>query len=40
MPPLTDAAIRNTKPGASPIKLFDGGGLYLPVKPSGLDCGR
>jgi len=24
---LTDTAIRNTKPVADPIKLFDGGGL-------------
>ena len=35
MPPLSDAAIRNAKPGASPIKLFDGGGLYLLINPSG-----
>lgn len=33
--PLTDTAIRNTKPGNKPIKLFDGGGLYLLVTPSG-----
>jgi integrase len=35
MPSLSDAAIRNVKPGTSPIKLFDGGGLYLLIKPSG-----
>ncbi|MGE0429389.1 MAG: tyrosine-type recombinase/integrase [Hydrogenophaga sp.] len=33
--PLTDAAIKNAKPGEKPIKLFDGNGLYLEVSPSG-----
>jgi integrase len=33
--PLTDAAIRNAKPGDKPKKLFDGRGLYLEVAPSG-----
>ncbi len=33
--PLTDTAIRNAKPGDKPIRLFDGGGLYLEVSPSG-----
>jgi Arm DNA-binding domain len=33
--PLTDAAIRSAKPGAKPIRLFDGGGLYLEIAPSG-----
>ena len=33
--PLTDPKIRNTKPGAKSIRLFDGGGLYLEVAPSG-----
>jgi integrase len=32
---LTDTAVRNTKPKAKPYKLFDGGGLYLLVQPSG-----
>ncbi|WP_213457975.1 integrase arm-type DNA-binding domain-containing protein [Thiocapsa sp.] len=27
--PLTDAAIRNAKPGAKPVKLSDGAGLFL-----------
>jgi hypothetical protein len=27
--PLTDTAIRNAKPTEKPIKLTDGGGLYL-----------
>jgi hypothetical protein len=40
MPPLSDAAIRNAKPGASPIKLFDGGGLYLLINHRDLGCGR
>jgi hypothetical protein len=31
--PLTDPAIRNTKPGGKPVRLFDGGGLYLEVSP-------
>ena len=33
--PLTDTAIRNAKPSAKPARLFDGGGLYLEVSPSG-----
>ncbi len=33
--PLSDTKIRNTKPGAKPVRLFDGGGLYLEVAPSG-----
>ena len=32
---LTDTAIRNAKSGEKPVKLFDGGGLYLEVSPSG-----
>jgi integrase len=33
--PLSDTAIRNAKPAAKPYRLFDGGGLYLEVSPSG-----
>ena len=33
--PLTDAAIRAAKSGDKPIRLFDGGGLYLEIAPSG-----
>ncbi len=33
--PLTDTAIRNAKPGAKAQRLFDGGGLYLEIAPSG-----
>jgi Arm domain-containing DNA-binding protein len=33
--PLTDTAIRNAKPGVKSFRLFDGGGLYLEVAPSG-----
>ncbi|MDD5308663.1 MAG: integrase arm-type DNA-binding domain-containing protein [Deltaproteobacteria bacterium] len=33
--PLTDATARNAKPADKPIRLFDGGGLYLEVAPSG-----
>lgn len=32
---LTDVAIRHTKPGGRPLRLFDGNGLYLEVSPSG-----
>jgi integrase len=33
--PLTDRAIRNAKPANKPRRLFDGGGLYLEISPSG-----
>lgn len=33
--PLTDVAIRNTKPGEMPKRMRDGHGLYLEVWPSG-----
>jgi integrase len=33
--PLTDTAIRNAKPGAKPIKMFDERGLFLLVAPAG-----
>ena len=33
--PLSDIAIRNTKPGDKTRRLFDGGGLYLEITPSG-----
>lgn len=32
---LTDVAIRKAKPGEKPIRMFDGGGLYLEISPSG-----
>ena len=32
---LTDLKIRNAKPAAKPIRLWDGGGLYLEVAPAG-----
>lgn len=32
---LTQARIQNAKPGAKPMKLFDGGGLYLEISPAG-----
>ncbi|GAA0250676.1 tyrosine-type recombinase/integrase [Rhodanobacter caeni] len=38
--PLTDAKIRNTKPGPKPAKLTDGGGLYLEVRPTGAKLWR
>jgi integrase len=33
--PLTDTAIRNTKPTAKPTKMSDSGGLYLLLNPNG-----
>jgi hypothetical protein len=33
--PLTDTAIRSAKPGDKAKKLFDSGGVYLVVAPSG-----
>ena len=33
--PLTDAAIRNAKPGEKPTRLFDERGLYLELSPTG-----
>ena len=32
---LTDVAIRKEKPGLTPRKLFDFGGLYLLLNPDG-----
>ncbi|KRE92456.1 integrase [Frateuria sp. Soil773] len=32
---LTDTNIRRTKPAAKPLKLSDGGGMYLLIKPDG-----
>ncbi|MDT8383923.1 MAG: tyrosine-type recombinase/integrase [Gammaproteobacteria bacterium] len=37
---LTDSQIRNTKPGEKPIKITDGGGLYLEVRPTGSKLWR
>src|SRR6266480_5971805 len=33
--PLTEIAIRKAKAGAKPARLFDAGGLYLEISPSG-----
>lgn len=38
--PLTDAKIRNTKSADKPVKLPDGGGLYLEVRPAGAKLWR
>lgn len=32
---LTNTAIKNAKPAPKTVKMFDGGGLYLEVTPSG-----
>jgi integrase len=37
---LTDAIIKQAKPGAKPVKLSDGRGLYLLVQPSGSKLWR
>lgn len=33
--PLSDTAIRNVKPADKPLRMFDGGGMYLEVSPAG-----
>ena len=33
--PLTDSAIRNAKATTKPLRLFDGGGLYIEITPAG-----
>src|SRR3569623_1058 len=33
--PLTDTAVRRAKPSVKPVRMFDGGGLYLEVSPTG-----
>ena len=33
--PLTDVAAKAARPGEKPVRLYDGGGLYLEVAPSG-----
>lgn len=37
---LTDVAIRNAKPGAKPIKMTDGAGLFLLITPAGAKLWR
>lgn len=38
--PLSDVACRNAKAGSKPVKMSDGGGLYLMVTPSGSKLWR
>ena len=33
--PLSDVEIRRAKPAAKPVRIFDGGGLYLEISPAG-----
>jgi hypothetical protein len=33
--PLSDTQCKNAKAVEKPLRLFDGGGLYLEVRPSG-----
>lgn len=40
MAKLTDTKIRQTKPGEKPIRLQDGSGLYLDIRPSGVKVWR
>ena len=35
IPPLTEFQVKNAKPRQKSYKLFDGGGLYVEVMPSG-----
>ena len=35
IPPLTELQVKNAKPRLKPYKLFDGGGLFLEVMPTG-----
>lgn len=37
---LADARVRNTRPGPKPMKLADGGGVYLEVRPTGAKLWR
>ncbi len=37
---LTDTAIRRAKPADKPVRLFDGGGMYLEVSPAGSKLWR
>ncbi|HEY1609795.1 MAG TPA: Arm DNA-binding domain-containing protein, partial [Paraburkholderia sp.] len=32
---LTNIQLKQAKPGAKPLKLFDGGGLFLLITPAG-----
>jgi len=38
--PLTDIKAKNAKPGNKPIKMADGGGMYLLLTPAGGRCWR
>jgi hypothetical protein len=38
--PLTDARVKNTKPGRHPQKLSDGGGLHVLISPGGSKLWR
>ena len=38
--PLNDTRIKNKKPGNSAIKMADGGGLYIEIKPTGSKLWR
>ena len=38
--PLSDIVIRKAKPADKPVRLFDGGGLYLEISPTGGELWR
>jgi integrase len=38
--PLSDVAIRRARPADKPLRLFDGGGLYLEISPKGSKLWR
>ena len=37
---LTDVAVRKAKAGVKPLRLWDGHGLYLEVRPNGSKLWR
>jgi hypothetical protein len=40
IPPLSEIQIENARPGEKPVRLFDGGGLFLQVEPNGSKLWR
>jgi hypothetical protein len=40
IPPLSDSQIENVCPGEKPLRLFDGGGLFIEVMPNGSKLWR
>lgn len=38
--PLTDLQVKNAKPKDKPYKMYDGGGMYIEVMPTGSKIAR